>query len=169
MPRYPLDDLLRVRRFREDHAATELQNRRKAVEAAEQALAQRRRAVADYHAWRLRREDELYHDVLQKAVTRQDLDDLKLTIEALRTEELNLHEQVVEAERQLSAARAAAQSAHAAWTRAVRNREKIDEHKEHWSEAIAREIEYSQDLELEDFRVRTPDDDEPEEAETSDA
>src|SRR5262245_12935107 len=134
MPRYPLEDLLRVRRFREDNAARELTARRRELEQTEEALRQRRQEAADYRTWRIRREDELYQEIMRQAIQRQDLDDLKLKIDSLRAEEINLQERILQAERDVVAAREALEQAHAAWIASVRDREKITEHKAEWTQ-----------------------------------
>ena len=96
--KYPLEDLLRVRNFREDNAANELTKRRRAVEAAEDLVKQRKRELEEYIQWRIQREEELYREVMQKPVQLKELDDLKQDIQLLREKESLYEERIREAE-----------------------------------------------------------------------
>lgn len=153
MPRYPLHDLLRVRQYREDNASQAVMRRRKQVAEAEEEVRQRTKEAEEFHEWRLKREDELYAELMNKKVHRQDIDDLKLKIEGLRAEEVAKKEKILEAERHLEASRKALQEAQAALVTAQRDRQKITEHKELWLQEAARESESRQDKELEEFKA----------------
>jgi type III secretion protein O len=159
--RYPLQDLLRVRVFREDNAQSELTAQRKKVVEAEQLVEQCKTEVVEFHAWRLKREDELYEEIIRQQVQRNDLDDLRAKIEGLRAEELAYEQKVLDAETALKSAREKLVKAHAAWQQATRDREKISEHREQWMQEEAKESENNAEKELEDFRVREPEEDAP--------
>jgi exonuclease VII small subunit len=156
-----LKDLLRIRHMREDAAASQCTSERKRVAAAEESLQSRQKAAADFHAWRLRREDELYAEVVRQPVHRGDLDELRSHIDHLRAEELALEAQVHEAEKHLKECQDALAKAHLAWQQAIRDREKISEHREQWVQEEARERETLAEKELEDFRVRASEQDDP--------
>lgn len=158
--KYPLDDLLRVRKFREDERASELTARRKAVAEAEELLQRRRQELKDYVAWRIRREQELYDEVLRQQIAVKQLDDLKINIQILRENELAYQDRIKQAEKDLEAARQALAAAQAAYQKAVRDSNKIEEHKQWWAQEAAQEAEAYQEKELEDFRVRSPEPDE---------
>ncbi len=112
----------------------------------------------EFRAWRLRREEELYAEIVKQQVHRQDLDDLRSKIEGLRAEEVAKEEAVREAEAALKSARELLVKAHAAATKATKDREKISEHREQWLQEEAKESENNAEKELEDFRVREADD-----------
>jgi hypothetical protein len=154
---YPLHDLLRVRQWREDERAVELARRRAAVEEAEQLVARRQNECEQYAAWRVRREQELYDEVLFREVEVRDLDDLKLNVRLLRENEQAYRDRVKAAEAELATARQALESARQAHLKASRDRGKIEEHRGWWEAEAAREAEAKQELELEDFSVRSPD------------
>lgn len=156
--KYPLEDLLRVRNFREDNAANELTKRRREVEQAEELVQQRKQELADYIQWRIKREEELYNQVMQKPVQLKDLDDLKQDIQLLREKEHLYEDRIREAEKALADARQALEDAHAQYQAAVRDRQKIDEHKDLWAQETAKINEANAEKELEDFRVRSFDD-----------
>ena len=159
MSRYPLEDLLRVRNFREDNAANELTRRRRAVEQAEQLVQQRKRELEEYIQWRINREEELYREVMQKPVQLKALDDLKQDIQLLREKEHLYEERIREAEKAVVQAKEALDQAQADYQAAVRDRQKIDEHKGIWAQETAKINEANQEKELEDFRVRPADED----------
>ena len=156
--KYPLEDLLRVRNFREDNAANELTRRRREVEQAEQLVQQRKKELEEYIQWRIKREEELYQEVMQKPVQLKDLDDLKQDIQLLREKEHLYEDRIREAEKALADARQALDDAHAQYQAAVRDRQKIDEHKDLWAQETAKINEANAEKELEDFRVRSFDD-----------
>lgn len=158
--RYPLEDLLRVRKFREDERAQELTRKRGEVEDAVQLVAKRKQELVDYTAWRINREKELYDEVMMREIEVKDLDALKLNIQILRENELAYAERIKEAEKALEAARQALAAAQAAYMKAVRDKGKIEEHKGWWAQEEAKEAEANAEKELEDFRVRTPETDE---------
>jgi type III secretion protein O len=166
--RYPLQDLLRVRQFREDNAQSELTAQRQRVVEAEALVEQRNKEVSEFHDWRLNREEEMYAEIVKLRVHRQDLDDLRSKIDALRAEELSLEEQVVQAETSLKSARETLVKVHAAFQQATRDREKITEHREQWMQEEARESENNAEKELEDFRVVGVDDEGPPEQDMTD-
>jgi hypothetical protein len=158
--KYPLEDLLRVRQFREDERAQELTRKRGEVEAAAQLVEKRKQELTAYTAWRINREKELYDEVMLREIEVKDLDALKLNIQILRENELAYGERVKEAEKALEAAQQALAAAQAAYMKAVRDKGKIEEHKGWWAQEEAKEAEANAEKELEDFRVRTPETDE---------
>ncbi|HVJ84346.1 MAG TPA: YscO family type III secretion system apparatus protein [Caulifigura sp.] len=159
--RYPLQDLLRVRQFRENNASSVLTAQRKRVVEAEQLVEQRKKEVVEFHNWRLNREEELFAEIVKQQVHRNDLDELRAKIDGLRAEELALEQKVLDAETALKSARELLVKAHAAYLQATRDREKITEHREQWMQEEARESENNAEKELEDFRVREPDEEPP--------
>ena len=152
--RYPLEDLLRVRLFREDNAASEMSRRRTELESARALVVQRSKELEEYVEWRIRREEELYEEIIHKEVKLRSLDDLKQDIQLLREKQLVYEEKVREAERGVKDAEDALEQAHAAYLETVKDRQKIDEHKEIWAKETMKAAEADQEKEMEDFRVR---------------
>lgn len=154
--RYVLEDLLRVRQFREDAAANAVVQQRGRVTYAEQELAGRRRELTEFAAWRARQEESLYQQVMHKQILRKDLDDLKAALQELQLQELARQQKIMDAERALDEARKALQAAQQAHTAAVKAREKLNEHKAIWLQDALKEAEDLQEKEVEDFRVKDP-------------
>lgn len=156
--KYPLQDLLRVRNFREENAANELTVKRRELEQAEQLVVQRKRELEEYIQWRINREAEMYQEVMRKSIQLHDLDDLKQDIQILREKEHFYEDQIKKAEIALEEATRALEQARSHHLQTVKDRRKIDEHKELWAQQVAKISEANQEKELEDFRVRELDD-----------
>lgn len=152
--KYPLQDLLRVRLFREDAAQAEVTTARRKVEDAEQQILLREQELADYVQLRERREQEIYDEVFQQEVQVRDLDDLKMKIQILRYRQSTFEDAVTQAKRDLVAAQQTLEAAVAAHATAAKERRKIDEHKGIWAQEEAKRCEAEAEKELEDFRVR---------------
>jgi hypothetical protein len=152
--KYLLQPLLRVRLYREDQAANAMIQQRRRVTAAEIELERRRKDLADYEVWRVRREDEIWQSVIGKEVLNKDLDDLKLDLQIVWAGQVERQEAVFAGEKSLEEERAKLLDAIVAHQRAMRSREKLDIHKEMWRTSVLKEQEYAAELELEDFKVR---------------
>jgi len=161
--RYPLEDLLEIRRVRQDRAQNEVVRKRHETDRANRKVEDRKREAADYRRWRLRKEDELYEEIRGKIVPLGELDDLKETVSGLRRREAALEKAVEEALEELEAAREELEKARERYREAVREARKIDEHKASWMEEALKERREAQEKEMEDFQLRSRDseDDEP--------
>jgi len=155
--KYILQPLLRVRLYREDQAANAMIQQRRRVAAAEAELERRRKDLADYEVWRVRREEEIWQSVIGKEVLNKDLDDLKLDLQIVWAGQVERQEAVFAGEKSLEEERAKLMDAIVAHQKAMRSREKLDIHKEMWRSSVLKEQEYAAELELEDFKVRKAD------------
>lgn len=152
--KYLLQPLLTVRVFREDAAANAMIAQRRRVAAAEVELERRRQDLADYAAWRIIREEEIWNSVIGKEVLNKDLDELKLDLQIVWAGQVERQEAVFIGEKTLEEERAKLVEAVSAHRRAMRSREKLDIHKDMWRTTVLKEAEYAAELELEDFKVR---------------
>lgn len=152
MQNYELQDLLQVRRLREDAAAREWAQQKVTVANAEAELARVRRELSDYQAWRIRREAEMFEEVMNQPVRPKELDDLRFRIQKLRDKESTYASRVIESEEQLRGEQEKLEEDRQAYFSALRNREKLDEHKALWkcdAEKLREELE---ERETEDFK-----------------
>jgi len=150
---YVLEDLLRVREFKERSAAAELSARRAAYAEAVRLEEQRESELAAYRIQRLEEEAALFGNVRNQQIKVRDLDDLKIEIQLLREKEQNLQQQ-------LEAARAARQEAgkdleqaRESYFGALREKQKIEAHKETWVEETGKEAARLEDKESEEFKL----------------
>ncbi len=158
MSKYPLQDLLRVRLFREDAAQAEVTSARRKVQAAQELIEQRQQELADYIKQREQQEKQLWDDIIDQDVQMRDLDDLKLKIQIIRDKQTSYEEAVEQAKRDLLAAEEALEQAQADYSLAAKERRKIDEHKDIWAQEEAQRCEAEAEKEMEDFRVRKAED-----------
>ena len=152
--KYPLADLLRVRLFREDAAQAEVTAARRTLETAEQTLAARQQELTGYIEYRKRREAELYDEIMNQQIQMRDLDDLKSHISQLQHTQGQFEDNVTQAKQDVRTANAALEEAQAAYSLAVKERQKIDEHKAIWAQEETQRCEAELEKEMEDFRVR---------------
>lgn len=153
--KYPLEDLMRVRRFREDEAATAVTKQRAQVEAAKRAIKARRREMEEYTQWRIRREQELYDEIMRQPIRMKELDGVKVQVQAMKSKEAEHREAVLQAEKHKEEQDQLLVQRKHEWTEAVRQCEKLVEHKDMWQVETDKEAERQQETEMEDFRTRT--------------
>lgn len=151
MATYPLGPLLRTRKFREDAAAREVAKAFGAVRAAKERLEAAREEWRRYREWRPGEEVRLFELLRGKVLPQSSLDRHREDIEALRNGELSREEACALAEAEVKKAEAEAAKAQAAHADAVRDRRKIEEHRERWRAEEAKRVEAAEEAELEDF------------------
>lgn len=152
--KYVLQDLLQVRRLREDAAAKKWAKQKEIVAELEKQLAVRRQELADYQAWRERREEEMFQEVVNQQIHHNDLNKLRFRIQKLRDEESGYRSRVLESENQLQSAKEQLEEDRSQYLAAYHQRDKLDEHKARWNQAAARERELAEEKEVEDFKNR---------------
>ncbi|MCA8999425.1 MAG: YscO family type III secretion system apparatus protein [Planctomycetaceae bacterium] len=151
---YPLRDLLRVRKHREESAATQLLSRKGELEQAIWQFEEKRRELDEYVHWRIQEERRMYGEVLSQLVSKDDLEALRTNIEFLKSREEDFQKAVDQAQGEMDGARKAVLEAEEFHKAAVRARQKIEEHRTIWTQQTASEYERNQEKELEDFRVQ---------------
>ena len=151
---YLLQPLLRIRAMREDRAAGELTAAKRAVAAAQDALAARKLELEDYLKTKEQRRDRIYDAIIGRAVTRDQLDIASEGVARIDEEGTLKEDNVRRADAELKKRETAAAAARAAFSLATKNKMKIDEHKAVWQEEEVRAQEQRAEGELEDFVVR---------------
>jgi len=157
--KYVLQDLLRVREFRETAAGSEVKKKKSRFDHAQRTVTEKEKALSDYHTWRLEKEDSLYDEIANRLVTLKDLDDLKMNIALLREKETALENDLLEAQKALNLAAEELEEAKDAFRLAIREKRKIEEHKTIWIGEAVKEEERAQDKEMEEFQkmMKNPD------------
>lgn len=145
-----VEELLRIKEFREDLASTELRKRRHRLEEALKVLEAKRAELDGYRRWRVRREDELFDEIQGRLVRVRDLEDLKTDIALLRDKERLLEQYLTDAEKARQSAKEAVEAAIEALNAAIRATRKFEEFVGLWREQARRERERFEELELED-------------------
>ena len=153
---YALQPLLRIRMMREDRATGELSAARRELAAAEEALEARRRDLAAYEETKEERRDRIYEAIIGRAVSREQIDLANEGVARIDEEGVLKADNVVRAEGERKKREEATEVARSNLALAMKNRTKIDEHKDVWLASEAAEEEHRAEGELEDFVVRKP-------------
>jgi flagellar biosynthesis chaperone FliJ len=66
MRRYPLEDLLKIRNIKVDEARTALLGLTNEVASAQKRVEALEKEVAEYHAYRLEEEEQVFNDIKKK-------------------------------------------------------------------------------------------------------
>ena len=153
---YALQPMLRIRVRREDRAATELVAARTAEREAERALEERKEELAEYERTKEERRDRIYDAIMGRAVSREQIDLANAGVARIDEEGALKVDNVARAEGERKKCEEATVVARHNLAVAMKNRTKIDEHKEVWISMEAAEEEHRAEGELEDFVVRKP-------------
>lgn len=156
---YGLEQLLVIRNRREDRARGELQTARQAVSKAEVELENQRAALAKYEETKDARRDRIYEMIIGQHLKREDLELAREGIARIDEEGILKADNVVRAKEVLVQTQAKAEEAKAAYIVTAKAQSKIKEHKAEWQRDEDREMEYRQDIELEDFTGKKVKDD----------
>ena len=140
--------------MREDRATGELTAARQALYAAEEALAARRRELAEYEATREERRDRIYATVIGRTVSREQLDMASEGVARIDEEGALKADNVSRAEAERKTREEAAEVARENLNVATKNRMKIEEHRATWLADDAKAQDARAEGELEDFTVR---------------
>lgn len=151
---YLLQPLLRIRSMREDRASGELSAARRELAAAEAALEARRRDLAAYEETKEERRDRIYAAIIGRAVSREQIDLANEGVARIDEEGALKADNVARAEGERRKREDETVAAKLNLSTAMKNRMKIDEHKNIWLAADAAEQEHRAEGELEDFIVR---------------
>lgn len=148
---YALQSMLKIRVMREDRAGTALTAARRARQAAEAELEDRRRDRERYLETKEERRDRLFDQVMGRPVAMEEIDRVRDAVTLVDEEGVLLEQAEQKAEDALETRRREAESARVRFVAASRNRMKIDEHRNIWIEEMRLEEERAADAEMEEF------------------
>ena len=140
--------------MREDRASGELIAAKRDLAVAEDALAARKRDLADYESTKEDRRDRIYAAIIGHAVSREQLDLANEGVARIDEEGVLKADNVKRAEAERKKRAEAAATARQNLNLATKNRMKIDEHRAVWLAEEAQAQEARAEGELEDFTVR---------------
>ena len=140
--------------MREDRATGELTAARQALVAAEEALAARRRELAEWEETKEERRDRIYAAIIGREVSRDQIDLANEGVVRIDEEGALKADNVGRAEDVVKEKADAAEAARVNLNIATKNRMKIEEHRAVWLAEDAKAQEARAEGELEDFIVR---------------
>lgn len=146
-----LEDLLTIKRRREDDAAAVVGEARRTVERQRGACKTRRTALDEYNVWQEAEKLRLYEEVYRKSVTRAKLEGYRERTGLLRQRQLRLEEELEHAERDLQAAEAELQEARRKRLDAHKQVVKLEEYQAVLEAEQKREAERKEEVEAEDI------------------
>lgn len=151
MRTYLLQDLVRVRQHREEQAGERVARARRVLKEAQAALARTRQALADYVVWRVGEERRMLDGLMRRVLKLGELADVRQDIALLRDREFELVDQVKQAEAAVTQAEARLEECRQQHAQAVRDLEKLFEHRALWQREVTHETERAEEAEFEDF------------------
>ena len=146
-----LDDLLSIKRRREDRATAAVAEAIRALDAARAACRAKENELKDYGVWQDSEKVRLFEEVREKSVSRADLEEYREQIGLLRQRHLQLQEELAAAQRDVETAESKLDEARHKRLEAQREVVKFEEFKRVRSEAELAEAERREEAETEDI------------------
>ena len=140
--------------MREDRATGELTAAKQALAVAEESLAARQRDFAEWEETKEERRDRIYDTIIGRKVSRDQIDMANEGVARIDEEGVLKEDNVKRAEGVVKEKAEAAEVARANLNIAIKNRMKIDEHRDAWLAEEIKAQEARAEGELEDFVVR---------------
>lgn len=151
-----LEDLLRIKRRREDDAIAAAAEARRSLERSEAARDAKERELEEYRRWHAEEKVRLYEQVHGRSVTRARLESYREEIGLLSQRELSLEEELAQAHEEAGAREAALREAKRRRMDAHREVVKFEEYQRTLDEEAARAAERKEETEAEDVLSRRP-------------
>ena len=151
-----LEDLLTIKRRREDDAAAVVGEARRTVDRQRAACQAKRTSLDEYNVWQEAEKARLYEEVYRKSVTRAKLEGYRERTGLLRQRQLRLEEELEKAERDLQVAEAELEDARRKRLDAHRQVVKFEEYQAVLEAERKREVERKEEAEAEDIAPLRP-------------
>ena len=146
-----LNELLELKRYREDKAEMAVVRTRFALVAVTKRKDEAQQELVNYQKWSETHEQDMYGAVYGRVVRPRDLENLRQDVVMLRVKERALNEQLTQVEAERTQADTAVRDSRVVHERATRTREKFVQLVEVQSEEIRAEAERKEDVETEDL------------------
>jgi flagellar biosynthesis chaperone FliJ len=148
-----VEDLLRIKQFRENRCEVALGAARHALVTADVALDEARRKLVEFTADCTRRERAMYADLCSRLVQRKEIDEVGHQVEQMRKEIVGYGDVVTQALERRSKAAAALETARQEHATSVREREKFTELSANIQAERSIELTRREDTEMEEVRI----------------
>ncbi|MDE0365554.1 MAG: YscO family type III secretion system apparatus protein [Gammaproteobacteria bacterium] len=145
-----LDEILTIKRRREDDAAAAVGEAQRTLERREAERQDKSRELREYDAWQAAERVRLFEDVRNRGVARADLERYRERVGLLRQRLLHLEEELAAAQEEAAAAESGLQKAREARLAAHREVLKYEEYQGILERERVREAERREEAETED-------------------
>ena len=145
-----LNEILTIKRRREDDAAAAVGEAQRRLERREAERQDKSRELREYDVWQAAERVRLFEDVRNKGVTRSELERYREQVGLLRQRQLQLEEELAAAQGEVAAAESGLQKAREARLAAHREVLKYEEYQGILERERLREAERREEAETED-------------------
>ncbi len=146
-----LDDILTIKRRREDDAISAVGKAQRTLERRQAECRDKSRELEEYGVWQAEERVRLFEDVQNRGVTRADLERYREKVALLRQRQLQLEEELAGAEANVVAAQSSLEKATEARLAAHREVLKYEEYQGILEQERLREAERREETETEDI------------------
>ena len=149
-----LEEIIAVKRRREDQAAAAAGKARQTLERCEAECEAKIRELTDYQAWQEAERVRLFEEVRNTGVTRAELERYREQVGLLRQRQMQLEEELARAQREAETAKSDLEKAREARLAAHREVLKFEEYQGVLEKDRLREAERREEAETEDIVAR---------------
>ena len=149
-----LDELLRVKRIREDEAIKIMKEKQLQLEQCQKLLETKHSEHDEYVVWRKEEEKRLYQEVLNQDVHAYNLNIMRDQITSFKDKQQQLKEEIEKAEAAVTEATKDLAEARQARMEAYKTVQKYEEYKDIIQTVENKEAERREELEAEEFSIR---------------
>lgn len=151
---YPLKDILKVRKLKQDAALNKLNEQKKRVKKAEEKVEKQKWRIEEFKKWLPKEEERLYDQIIGKSVQKAEVNDIKARIESHRDRLAQHHDRLEKFKEEVKQAKEDLEAARKAYQDITYNIEKILQHQESWLAEYQKEVQAAQEKEVEDIPFR---------------
>lgn len=148
-----LDELLKVKRLREDEAEKEWIKAKEQLSLKMAEEREKKHALEDYKIWRKQEENRLYEKIVGRNISQPKLAETREEIGLLKQKQMTLHQELLDSQEAVAQARQTVQAAKEKHLEASKKVLKYEELDTVEQKAKQREGEYKQEVETEDLQI----------------
>jgi exonuclease VII small subunit len=154
--KYELEDILRVRNFRKDKASDNVVKARRQLREAEQKLAEKQEKLRLFIEKKPIFINQVYERIIRRDIQRVGIDDTSFKVKKIEERQMKLALDVEKAQNEVKEAEIHLAQCQETLRQAMKNVQKIEEHKTTWVEEANFIEQELVEKELEDFKTKQP-------------
>jgi chromosome segregation ATPase len=150
---YELEELLHIRKHREDSALNNLMRDKKEFEKTLHHRKEIARQLFAYSKWRKTEEQRLFEELTRRRRNICEIENYNQSIDRLKEKQYSLVNQLTQAQHKLSQIEADLKESKKQYARCCRKKRKLEEHKKIWAEENRKKNDRLAEKELEDLNL----------------